>query len=1392
MSDTMPTDLGQGTVPDKRTAAFEDIFGRRSSQSRTGGATQLTAQRQTNTVSPSSTNPFGNVPQYLPNSGAPNKMNSASVNSRGSHRVISQPSLSNSFRILEPARNNAQPQNMPTSFCANTDGVHQGTVKAPSSGVFSPQPSVYPPHSIERSSHGLNIAMEDMHLENPRLKHSIPFHPKTSRSQSTSTSSAIQQALHDPMTDISRTDGNTNIPSTSSLSMTPGASSRQPPPFHRISMDHAPSADDSSISASSYQHGIPRSFDPNHDLRAVQSNLGLARAYWSSDGMASPATSTQLDATGHKRDSSHSMVESTSPRSSIYLNRNDSNVSLTRLASANNFTPVHSMSRRDPHVNPALLSQVAQAFEAHILPTDRSKNELTYTHAFDGREAVHALMDICKIQDRGLALLLGRALDAQKFFHEVTYDHRLRDSSNELYQFRNRGFGPLVYGTDSSEGISRKGSTGSLSINPWRGLHQPNDNDLNSKRMIHSDVTQGVSTSYPTGVFTPLTKCYSPTCSPGTQCYSRSCPRYSPQDSLALMQSLRHSDSNEGLVNINSHLWAETVSKEVYESVPERERKRQEVIFEIIATERQYVQDLDYLRTIWIQPLSTQHIIPPPRREEFVSKVFCNLLDILAINMRLAEMLTRRQKHHSIVEYIGDIFAEMVQEFEPYVKYGANQASARIRVVSERSSNAVFDMFVADTERKVISRKLELNGYLTKPTTRLARYPLLFEQLLKYTTDENVDKTVLPRVISHIQRLLNRVNDATGRSENRIQIGFLSKQLVFKPQDMVDLRLDDNERELVFKSSLKKRGTQSDSSEIQVYLFDHALLMVKIKMVHKTEVYRVYRRPIPLELLQVTIYEDGNIQKGQKPRAIHSSSSMGHRTSIGPSPGHPIPKQDAKSGYAITFTYLGKQGYSLTLWASTISGRDKWFEHTEARQEIVRQQSRVFDLVPASSLLVDQTNNRIVCAVPFNFGCQVFFAKEDGVYLSDMCDRSRAPSLLLPLIGITQIDLLEDYQILLVLAEQVLYTFTLDTLDTMDPVGSLRRGRRIASHTSFFKAGICMGRTLVCVVKSGSLSSTIKTLEPIEYNPRGKKQQTLRRFRPGGQETLRVFKEFYIPTESSSVHFFKSKLCVGTPKGFEIVDLETLDTQGLLDPADISLDFVQRRENLKPIAIFRVDGEFLLCYNDFAFYVNKNGWRARSDWIINWEGNPNAFAMHYPYVLAFEPTFIEVRHVETGALHQVITGYNLRCLFADTLPSRWHGSRVQKLAHASPLRNALSNVAYAESFHDGPTSPSFSETNTVTSPMSSLFSAQRRNPAWGSVAAASPTISTGIVSPGLTGTSPSTSGYPHLMGISTPSPPSVVMSPNASSLDSVAQSRGMILFVGDATPYIIRMHTSPV
>lgn len=79
-----------------------------------------------------------------------------------------------------------------------------------------------------------------------------------------------------------------------------------------------------------------------------------------------------------------------------------------------------------------------------------------------------------------------------------------------------------------------------------------------------------------------------------------------------------------------------------------------------------------------------------------------------------------------------------------------------------------------------------------------------------------------------------------------------------------------------------------------------------------------------------------------------------------------------------------------------------------------------------------------------------------------------------------------------------------------------------------------------------------------------------------------------------------------------------------------------------------MNGEFLLNYSDFSFFVNRNGWRARPDWKISWEGNPNSFALSYPYILSFEPNFVEIRHIETSELIHIMTGKNIRMLHSST------------------------------------------------------------------------------------------------------------------------------------------------
>ena len=214
------------------------------------------------------------------------------------------------------------------------------------------------------------------------------------------------------------------------------------------------------------------------------------------------------------------------------------------------------------------------------------------------------------------------------------------------------------------------------------------------------------------------------------------------------------------------------------------------------------------------------------------------------------------------------------------------------------------------------------------------------------------------------------------------------------------------------------------------------------------------------------------------------------------------------------------------------------------------------------------------------------------------------------------------------------------------------------------------------------------------------------------------------------------------------------------------------RDSLQPIAIFRIDGEFLLCYNEFAFYVNKNGWRARASWLLRWEGTPTAFALHYPYVLAFDPQFVEVRHVETGALHQVITGYQVRCLFSDTAAStlstlsRLHHARAHKARTLSTVTapGTPPTAPYAVASLDGYVSSTY-----ASSPPS--FVAARPPGPW--TASPSPYASPSMPPPPL--------AY-----ASAAAPPSHVQTP---LVDSLLSSRHEILMSGDSAAFLLRPHT---
>lgn len=656
------------------------------------------------------------------------------------------------------------------------------------------------------------------------------------------------------------------------------------------------------------------------ELPATNGYTSPQEGYNTMPGTQTRTTSMASSTNSHEHVRTMSMASSIAPSIAPTITPSESDSATlvqrpSRSKSIESERPATATKIRAPLVYPALISRVAECFRQKIITGDRTKNELTYKNAFSGAEAVDVLSYIIRTTDRNLALLLGRALDAQKFFHDVTYEHRLRDSQSEMYQFR--------------ENL----------------MDEPED-----KAPVN-------------GVFVLLSECYSPTCTRDQLCYSIACPRRLEQVSrlnLKIQPGLRKEDS----ANVNDDeidqtdeqkLWINSVPKEIADTVGEREKKRQEVISEICYTERDFVKDLEYLRDFWIRPLRSQASpIPAQRREKVVKNIFSNIVDhpsIHSVSSRFAASLTSRQQKEPIVKNIGDVFLDYVPQFEPFIWYGSKQLEGKFEFENERSVNPFFAKFVDEIERRKESRKLELNGYLTKPTTRLARYPLLLENVLKYTEDDNPDKEDIPKVLTIIRDLLGRVNAESGKAENRFNLRRLHEQLRFRPNERVDLRLTEEGRELVFKSQFKKSPT--DPSEITAFLFDHAVLLVRIKQTGKTEEIKAYRRPIPLELLAIKEMEEVIPQGG----GVKRSSS-----SLIPS----IKTADAKKGegWPITFRHLGKAGYELTLYASNQAARKKWLEFIDTAQQRLRARADFFNTtVIASNFFVGP--NKINCVTPY-------------------------------------------------------------------------------------------------------------------------------------------------------------------------------------------------------------------------------------------------------------------------------------------------------------------------------------------------------------------------------------------------------------------------------------------
>ncbi|KAL0090588.1 CNH domain-containing protein [Phycomyces blakesleeanus] len=803
---------------------------------------------------------------------------------------------------------------------------------------------------------------------------------------------------------------------------------------------------------------------------------------------------------------------------------------------------------------------------------------------------------------------------------------------------------------------------------------------------FYTIVEDTVDGNMPQGIYTQLTACYVPTCTPGTSdCYSTCCPNRKVKmrvfdesetdtSSQKVPKIQRHMSINSSLASrdtTNSQAWSATVSREILEITPKDEIKRQESIHELIYSEEDYLRDLNLLEDLFAKPLSEAQCIEPDRRAEFCKKAFANHLELIAIHKELCQDLRDHQTlcqskgGAGFVDRIGHVFVKHIHKFmDPYVKYGPQVILAEDLVKSEVNTNILFKNFIHEKEKQAETRKLSFNHFHFRPIARLQRYILLIGTVQKATKPDSPDAKDLDECIKAIQKVASFMDEGVGQMKKKLRIRKINERIIQETGQLGadgkphDFELLDPNRCLIHEGILLRRTNfVTDPIEMHLFLFDHMLIITKIKKPSSSsgdqtssnahEFYYLHKKPIPLELL-VLQDSSSSLIRGILPTPTLSATPLSFPKSSSPAAqngSNILPQNGFFSQTSITIQRLGNDNEETTLYDNKTGDLAIWSgklmnaksDLEERKKESQPYETEVLNDINfscSSSMGSKYNHGKVTCSVPYAATSgkrMVAIGTQTGVWIG--ASGSTSFRKVLSLLDVTQIDVLEQHRVLLVLAEKVVYGYPLDTLDTGSQNKPVERvPQRISQHVAYFSTGVIKGKTLLIVMKRKGMDSHFKAFEPVCGDLRDPKNAK------------------FLTTKSSflTIHFLNARLMIVCIRGFEIINLDDLrENRNLPDLKNPEFDFVvQHGEYIQPLGMFKCSTEdYLLCYDRFAFKVDVRGKFSNQNYErIEWEGTPQSVAFDYPNIIAFNSRFIEIRDVNTGKLVQVVVGDNMRSL----------------------------------------------------------------------------------------------------------------------------------------------------
>ncbi|CAF3420973.1 unnamed protein product, partial [Rotaria sp. Silwood2] len=195
-------------------------------------------------------------------------------------------------------------------------------------------------------------------------------------------------------------------------------------------------------------------------------------------------------------------------------------------------------------------------------------------------------------------------------------------------------------------------------------------------------------------------------------------------------------------------------------------RKRNNIIFNLVESEREYVHQLEILVANYVRPFRmAASSKKPPITHEDVNSIFLNSEIILFLHQIFYKGLSKKLEQWPTF-YTGDLFDMFISMLHIYLEYVRNHHYSLQNLIECKLSNPEFNKFLERCEMKAACEGLTLEILLVLPMNRIPYYIITLANCLSHTPHAHVEREKLEQAKNKLEELSKIMHDEVSETEH--------------------------------------------------------------------------------------------------------------------------------------------------------------------------------------------------------------------------------------------------------------------------------------------------------------------------------------------------------------------------------------------------------------------------------------------------------------------------------------------------------------------------------------------------------------------------------------------------------------------------------------------------